>query len=292
MRASRSARFPWIVSRVHVEARGNVLHEAAVVQVAVHVAKVAAEKRLAPALGQDVEAEVAPVEHDGDVIGSWRGHTGGLEEFPRDGLAQVRRILHRVVERDLAVAMEGLAGDAFREAQRQRRFVVERTVATGGALEVDRDIRVKDAAFTHRGEDLRSFHRWAAPGRAPVVPAERLDISRGDLEVESPQIRGDFRHGSGQGCGGTLETPWWPRSTAGTRIAPAPQRRGRFDRLRREEIPQRKHHAEGAPDDDAGPSARSRTRLCWPAHGQGRYALARWFANVAGCASDRPGRSP
>src|SRR5207302_296726 len=84
----------------------DVAHEAAVVEVASVVFESVLEEAAVIAFFEVVEAELAAVEGDDRVGDAGRGHPGGPEELAAEQLLDVGRVLGRVVEVELAHAVE------------------------------------------------------------------------------------------------------------------------------------------------------------------------------------------
>jgi hypothetical protein len=147
----------------------DVLHEATVVKVAVGVLEIPLEKRLPPALGQNVKTQVAPIEQDRGVIGTRHRDARGVEQFAADNLADARRILPRVVQRNLAEPVELLALGVLVEIQRQCRALIKMLETARGPFEVHGDIGVDGASFTHRGRHFRALVAPAVPAIPPIT---------------------------------------------------------------------------------------------------------------------------
>src|SRR6185436_7965407 len=127
----------------------DVVGPAEIVKVAFHVVEVALEKLFVPTLGQDVKAKILPIEFDGGVVQTRRGHAGGGVEFAGDSVVEIGRVLHGIVQRDFLQAMKTLTVRELVEVQREAGLVVDGSKASIGAFEVDGDVRPDLFTFAH-----------------------------------------------------------------------------------------------------------------------------------------------
>src|SRR5262245_22676785 len=159
----------------------NVVGPAEIVKVAFQVVEVAPEKLFVPALGQDVKTKILPIEFDGGVVQSRRGHTGGGIEFAGDSVVEIGRVLDGIVQRDFLQAMKTLTFHELVEVQREAGLIVDRSKASIGAFKMDGDIRPDLVTFAHGGRDIAAGSFLAG---APRVLAQDLESVRGDLEAQ------------------------------------------------------------------------------------------------------------
>lgn len=165
----------------------DVLHEAAVVEVAGRIAEVAFEERLIEALLQNVQAEVAIVQPDASVSHSRGRYLRVAAQVRAQPLAQVRLVLYRVVEMELFHRVESLILLMLVHVERECGAIVEFAKAAGGSFELDGNVGVGRLAV---GGRLDQF----ALGVAASVLTQllRLRLFQLDLELRDDAVVEEF----------------------------------------------------------------------------------------------------
>ena len=87
-------------------------------------AKVSLDERFICTLHQHANAQIPAIQVHQRGRGAWREHPQLIEQPAGQLLAQPRRVLHRIVQMNLAQAVKAASGDKLVKVQRQRRLGV------------------------------------------------------------------------------------------------------------------------------------------------------------------------
>src|SRR5437588_9778374 len=119
------------VPAIHFQRFGNVASGATVVKIALGRFEMTMNELFVPALQQNVEARLTIIDFNESMSSARTGHPHFQEQFARQRLRQVTRILHRIVQADLLQSMKPLAGRKLAEVERDRRLLVDVLVSEG-----------------------------------------------------------------------------------------------------------------------------------------------------------------
>src|SRR4051812_49837158 len=111
------------------------------------MSKMPREKFAINGFGEDVKAEIAPVQFDAGVVVMRRGKTGLAEKFTTENLAKKSRILLGVIEKNFRVTVEAGSRKGIIEIYRKAWPVLDR-LGAAAALQTHGRICIYFSTFT------------------------------------------------------------------------------------------------------------------------------------------------